>query len=209
MDLDPLEMVAEPSGFGDAADTASDAQHRRRARLNAAVAITVALLATFMGLCKIKDDNICQAMQQAQADKIDHWSYYQARNVRQEVAEAAATQLRLQQATQPAAAQAAYAEAIARYDQVAKDQAQKKQQVAAQADADQKNYDALNYRDDQFDLSDALLAIAISMLAVSSLTQLLWLYLLSLFPAACGVIMGVAGLAGLHVHPDRLTALLS
>ena len=94
MDLDPLEMVAEPSAFE---DTASDAAHRRRARLNAAVAITVALLATFMGICKIKDDNICQAMQQAQADKIDHWSYYQARNVRQEIAEAAATQLRLQQ----------------------------------------------------------------------------------------------------------------
>ena len=211
MDLDPLEMVAEPSGLDDdsAADKASAAQHLKRARLNAAVAITVALLATFMGICKIKDDNICQAMQQAQADKIDHWSYYQARNVRQEVAEATATQLRLQQASQPASAQAAYAEAIARYDQVAKDQAQKKQQVAAQAEADQKNYDALNYRDDQFDLSDALLAIAISMLAVSSLTQLLWLYLLSLFPAACGVLMGVAGLAGLHVHPDRLTALLS
>ena len=210
MDLDPLEMVAEPSGFADdAADDTSAAQHRKRARLNAAVALTVALLATFMGICKIKDDNICQAMQQAQADKIDHWSYYQARNVRQEVAEATATQLRLQQASQPAAAQAAYAEAIAKYDQIARDQAQKKQQVAAQADADQKNYDALNYRDDQFDLSDALLAIAISMLAVSSLTQLLWLYLLSLFPAACGVIMGVAGLTGLHIHPDRLTTLLS
>ena len=206
MDLDPLDMVAEPSGFD---DDKPDAAHARRARLNAAVAITVALLATFMGICKIKDDNICQAMQQAQADKIDHWSYYQARNVRQEVAEAAATQLRLQQASQPAAAQAAYAEAIAKYDQVAKDQAQKKQQVAAQAEADQKNYDALNYRDDQFDLSDALLAIAISMLAVSSLTQLLWLYLLSLFPAACGVLMGVAGLVGLQIHPDRLTALLS
>ena len=210
MDLDPLEMVAEPSGFGDAApDDASAAQHRKRARLNAAVAITVALLATFMGICKIKDDNICQAMQQAQADKIDHWSYYQARNVRQEVAEATATQLRLQQAAQPAAAQAAYAEAVARYDQLAKEQSQKKQEVAALAAADQKTYDALNYRDDQFDLSDALLAIAIAMLAVSSLTQLLWLYLLSLVPAGFGVLMGVAGLAGLHIHPDSLSALLS
>ena len=98
---------------------------------------------------------------------------------------------------------------IAKYDALAKEQAQKKQDVMAQANADQKNYDALNYRDDQFDLSDALLAIAISMLAVSSLTQLLWLYLLSLFPAACGVLMGVAGLTGLHLHPDKLTALLS
>src|SRR5438105_11495368 len=133
MEIDPLES-AESS-------TASNPAH---ARLNTWVAITVALLATFMGICKVKDDNIVQAMQQAQADKIDHWSYYQARNVRQEVAEATATQLRLQQAAQPAAAQAAYAEAIAKYDQIATDQALKKQQVAAQADADQKNYDALN-----------------------------------------------------------------
>ena len=206
MDLDPLEMVAEPSGFDDGK---ADAAHARRARLNAAVAITVALLATFMGICKVKDDNICQAMQQAQADKIDHWSYYQARNVRQEIAEATATQLRLQQASQPAAAQAGYATAIARYDQLAKDQAQKKEEVRTQATADQQNYDALNYRDDQFDLSDALLAIAISMLAVSSLTQLLWLYLLSLVPAGFGVLMGVAGLVGLHIHPDRLSSLLS
>ena len=209
MDLDPLEMVAEPSGFGDvAADDSSDAQHRKRARLNAAVALTVALLATFMGICKIKDDNICQAMQQAQADKIDHWSYYQARNVRQEVAEATATQLRLQQASQPAAAQAAYAEAIARYDQVARDQAQKKQQVAAQADADQKNYDALNYRDDQFDLSDALLDISISLLAVTALTRKRWLYWIALVPTAFGILMGLAGLLGWSLHPDALTNLL-
>ena len=207
MDLDPLEMVAEPSAFGDDATPAGE--HRRRARLNAAVAITVALLATFMGICKIKDDNICQAMQQAQADKIDHWGYYQARNLRQEIAESQATQLRLQQPSAPAAAQAGYAQAIEKYDALAKDQAQKKQDVMAQANADQKNYDALNYRDDQFDLSDALLAIAIAMLAVSSLTQLLWLYLLSLVPAGFGVLMGVAGLVGLHIHPDRLSALLS
>ncbi len=30
-------------------------------------AITVAILATFMGICKVNDDNIVQAMRQAQA----------------------------------------------------------------------------------------------------------------------------------------------
>jgi hypothetical protein len=205
MDLDPLELIAEPDA--DEETTAAPAQKSHR--LNAAVAVTVALLATFMGICKVKDDNIVQAMQQAQADKIDHWSFYQARNVRQEVADATLTQLKLQQATQPAAAQAGYAEAIARYQALAKDQAEKKEELRKQAVADQATYDALNYRDDQFDLSDALLAIAISMLAVSSLTQLTWLFLASLVPAGLGVLMGVAGLAGLHIHPDRITALLS
>ena len=57
-----------------------------RTHLTAWVAITVALLATFLGVCKVKDDNIVQAMQQSQADKLDHWNFYQARNIREEVA---------------------------------------------------------------------------------------------------------------------------
>ena len=84
-----MESATEAGG-----DT-SAALDRDRSRLNTRVAITVALLATFLGVCKIKDDNIVQAMQQAQADRLDHWNFYQARNVRQEVAAAAAVQLKL------------------------------------------------------------------------------------------------------------------
>ena len=47
MDIDPMQQ-----------DRAAE---RRSARL-----------ATFMSICKVKDDNIVQAMQQAQADKLDH-----------------------------------------------------------------------------------------------------------------------------------------
>jgi Domain of unknown function (DUF4337) len=124
--------------------------------LNAAVAITVALLATFMGICKVKDDNIVQAMQQAQADKLDHWGYYQARNIRQEIAEATITQLELSRATQATtpANTAAYDAAIAKYRKLAADQASKKEDMRLAALQDQKNYDALNFKDDQFDLSD-------------------------------------------------------
>lgn len=65
-----------------------------------------------MGICKVKDDNIVQAMQQVQAE--------QAR----------------------------------------------------------RDYDAANFRDAQFDLADALVTIAISLLAVTALTHLWWLTLL-------------------------------
>jgi Domain of unknown function (DUF4337) len=179
--------------------------------LNAAVAITVALLATFMGICKVKDDNIVQAMQQAQADKLDHWGYYQARNIRQEIAEATITQLELSRATQattPANA-AAYDAAIAKYRQLAADQASKKEDMRLAALQDQKNYDALNFKDDQFDLSDALLAIAIALLAVTALTQLWALFWVALVPTTFGVLMGFAGLTGLPIHPDALIRLLS
>jgi len=67
----------------------------------------------------------------------------------------------------------------------------------------------LNFRDDQFDLSDASIAIAISLLAVASLTQLPWLYLLALIPSGFGVMMGLAGLIGWGIHPDALIKLLS
>src|SRR3954464_13136104 len=108
MDIDPME-----SATGAADDTA--APHDHRAGLNSRVAITVALLATFLAVCKVKDDNIVQAMQQAQADKLDHWNFYQARNIRQEVAAGTAAQLTLAAAGAAAAQQADYRSAIARY----------------------------------------------------------------------------------------------
>jgi hypothetical protein len=210
MDFDPIELASvEEDDDDQPATREASAGARRRARLNGAVGITVALLATFMGICKVKDDNINQAMQQAQADRVDHWSFYQARNVRQEVAEAAVVQLKLQRATLAPAAQPAADEAIAHYVALAKEQSQKKDALKAQAENDAKTYDALNFRDDQFDLSDALLAIAISLLAVASVTQLWWLYLVALVPSGFGLLMGMSGLAGWSVHPDALVKLLS
>ena len=199
MDIDPLNPpVVEESSAADA----------RAHRLNGMVAITVALLATFMGICKVKDDNIVQAMQQAQADKLDHWNFYQARNIRQEVAQAQVDQLQLAAVATPAAG-ARYAPVIARYQALVAGQKAKKDSLRAQADDDQKRYDSLNYRDDQFDLADALTAIAISLLALTSLTQKRWLYWVAFGATVLGVLMGVSGLMGWHVHPDALSTMLS
>jgi hypothetical protein len=202
MEIDPRDVI-------ETAKSAAEIKEARTARLNAVVAITVALLATFMGICKVKDDNIVQAIQQAQADKLDHWAFYQARNIRQELSEATVTQLELARAQSPAAAQPGYDAAIARYKAFAEDQAKKKAELKAQAEQDQATYDTLNRRDDQFDLSDALIAIAISLLAVTALTQLWALYWVALVPTAFGLLMGVAGLAAWPIHPDALVRLLS
>ena len=200
MDIDPKDVI----------DTAEEAaREARSSRLNPSVAVAVALLATFMGICKVKDDNIVQGMQQAQADKIDHWAYYQARNLREELAKATLVQLRLQADDHPPERRAAYDQAIVQYEALAKDQAAKKEELRVQAGKDQDLYDALNFHDDQFDLSDALLAIAISLLALTSLTRLWWLFALSLVPAGFGVLMGLAGLLGWALHPSALVKLLS
>jgi hypothetical protein len=201
MEIDPIESAESSSGSNPA-----------HARLNTWVAITVALLATFMGICKVKDDNIVQAMQQAQADKIDHWSFYQARNIRQEIAQSAADQLLITRAaasSAPVGQRAQLDSAISRYKALVRDQATKKESLRVQAESDQKTYDALNYRDDQFDLSDTLIALAISMLALTSLTHKRWLFWIAMVPTALGVLMGLAGLLGWHVHPDSISQLLS
>ena len=179
------------------------------ASLTSRVAITVALVATFLGICKVKDDNIVQAMQQAQSDRLDHWNFYQARNIRQDIAAAEATQLRLSASAASAATQEEYRRAIAAAEARAAEESAKKEELRTQAVQDQQTYDALNYRDDQFDLCDALLALAISMMAVTALTRKEWLYSLALVPTVGGVVMGMAGLFQWHIHPDMFARFLS
>ena len=202
MDIDPLNTASHD----DSASASADARARQ---LNTWVAITVALLATFMGICKVRDDNLVQAMQQAQADKIDHWSFYQARNIRQEIAQAQAEQLEIVASGQSASVKAQATPVIAKYKALAAEQQQKKAELQKQALADQATYDALNLHDDQFDLADALTAIAISLLALTSLTQRRWLFWIALIASVFGVVMGLAGLLSWQLHPDALSRLLS
>src|SRR5947199_1203900 len=132
MDPDPMQFVEEDDQNKDAAAVAEAKQSR--GRLNALVAISVALLATFLGICKVKDDNLVQAMQQAQADKIDNYSWYQARNIREDIANATVAQLAAAEAAAAPPAKAAFEEKIKTYQAIAAEQADKKK--IQQADAD-------------------------------------------------------------------------
>ncbi len=197
MDIDPLETVEK------------NEQKAAQNKLNALVAVTVACLATFMGICNVKDDNIVQGMQQAQADKLDHWAFYQARNIRAEIANSTVVQLQLQSANTSGSQRAQYDTQIKAYQAIAAKQEKEKEQLKHQAEEDQKTYDSLNFHDDQFDLADAAISIAISLLAVTALTNKFWLYFVALLPTGFGLIMGLAGLLNLGIHPDALTKLLS
>jgi hypothetical protein len=170
-------------------------------RLNAAVAITVVTLATFMAVLKIKDDNIVQAMQVAKADALDTWNEYQAERLKQHLAEQALLIANIASASGPTAAVAASTtqsnNAIAKYQKAADD-------LALKAKSFEENYDALNFRDDQFDLSDAGIAIALSLAAVAALTGFWWLLVVAWIFAAGGVVIGVAGFAGWNIHPNWL-----
>lgn len=202
MDMNPIDIV-EPDENKPDSNIALD-QERRKSRLNTAVAIAVALLATFVGICKIKDDNIVQAMQQAQENRIDDWALYQARNIRAEIAKSTVAQLQLQALSQSSANRVAYQKQIEAYRNLASKEDQKKAQQKAVAEADQQTYDQLNFHDDQFDLSDAALSLAISLLALTALSQKRWLFAAAMIPTVFGVVIGLAGLFGWNLHPDAL-----
>ncbi len=196
LDIDPVDTVEELRESGRDASSA---------KLNAFVAVTVAILATFLGIFNVKDDNIVQGMLAAQADKIDYWNFYQARNIREEVMVATAESFRLDRLRAVTDAdKAAYDHAIARYDGLAKGQAARKEELKKSAEAAQATYDKLNYRDDQFDLSEAAIAIAIALLAITALTHFWWLFFLAMVPSVFGLAIGLAGLFGWAFHPAFL-----
>src|SRR5437762_9975884 len=151
--MDMLDQVGQEDEGGP-----SPAAHR----LNMAVALAVAILATFMGVTKVKDDNIVQAMLQAKSDAVDTWSAFQAKSTKQHLSEVAADELTAMRAMSLGQAPAVrklldariafYHSEQARYDG-------EKEALKKKAQGLEATYDALNYHDDQFDLSDAVLSI--------------------------------------------------
>jgi hypothetical protein len=187
-------------------------QKPKKSQLNNYVAITVVLFVTFMGICQVKSGNVVQAIQKAQADRIDTWAFYQARNVRAEIAKSTIAQLTLHaaavQAQQPKL-RAEYDKEIAKYQAIAAKQDKEKEKLQQQAKEAEELYEKLNVHDDQFDLSEAAFALAIALLAMTSLTQKGWLYGASMVPAVFGLFMGLAGLLSWDYHPEAMTKMLS
>lgn len=176
-------------------------------RLNNLVAVTVVLLTVFMTISKTKDDNINQAMQKAKADAVDAWAEYQFARVKLHVDENGLSQLRLLESAgavskELAAKQAADYEAdIKKYETRSKETREKAERL-------EREYDQLNFRDDQFDLSDVFLSVAIAVSAVAALVDSFWLLYFAWSSGAIGLTFGLAGFAGWNLRPEWLSSLL-
>lgn len=122
-----------------------------KSRLNAMVAITIALLATFLGICKVKDDNICQAMQAAQTDRLDAWSAFNTKSTEAKVLEGNAITLDFQAASATGPAKASLTQAAKKMGEHVTKEEQDKDDWQKKAKDAEDTYEKLNYRDDQFD----------------------------------------------------------
>ena len=72
----------------------------------------------------------------------------------------------------------------------------------------EKEYTRLNLRDDQFDISDALISIAIAVAAVAALVDAWWLLYFAWGSGCLGMAFGIAGFAEIGLRAQWLASLL-
>ena len=176
-------------------------------RLNNLVAVTVVILSVFMAISKIKDDNINQAMQKAKAESVDAWAEYQAARIKLYGDENALNMLRLLE-TSGTVDKALAARQAAAYEGDISKYSSRSRDTRGKAERLEQEYDRLSFRDDQFDISDALLSIAIALAAVAALADAWWLLYVSWGSGGTGLLLGVAGFLGLNLRPEWIASAL-
>jgi murein L,D-transpeptidase YcbB/YkuD len=186
-------------------------EHAEESRLNGYIALFVAVVATFMALCNVKDGNVVQAMQQSQAKAIDQWAYYQSKGTKQHIAENSADMLKVQLELNPGLKpelRAKLEARIASQEAAAKTYEKEKVQIKAEAEQAAKDYDTMNLHDDQFDLAEACLSVAIALAGVTALTKKRWLFGVACAFAGVGILYGLAGFLRWNLHSDLMAKVL-
>jgi hypothetical protein len=199
--------------MSDVAETISEAiENASHDRLHSLIAVLVAVSATFMALCNVKDGNVVQAMAQDQARQVDAWAYYQAKSTKMNLAESMLDQLAVQRALATGAgnteARATLDQKIAAYQTAVGRYTTEKDEIKKTAEGYQADFDRLNIKDDQLDMAEALLSIALALFGITALTKKRFMFGFAAAFAGIGVFLGVAAFAGLQVHPEFLAKLL-
>src|SRR5215471_3116142 len=176
-------------------------EERGKSKINSLVAVFVAVTATFMALCNVKDGNIVQAMEEAQAHSIDSWSYFQAKSTKQAIVENNLELLKVQNTPASVEVVKKFEDEINRYEK-------EKAEIKSQAESYQKEYNDKNLFDDQFDMTEALLTISIAMFGITSLTQKRWLLFFASAVSLLGIILGLAAFLKISLHSDFVSRIL-
>ena len=188
--------------MSDLSDTIQETSaHGRESKINAHVAVWVAITATFMAICNVKDGNIVQAMSQAQAHSIDAWTYYQAKSTKEAITENTLELLKLQK-------NPGYEELVKKDEAQITKYEHEKADIKKQAEGYQQEYDDINVFDDQFDMTEAFLSIAIAMFGITALTQKRWLFYFAAIISSSGIILGVAAFLNISLHSNLISRIL-
>jgi hypothetical protein len=181
------------------------AHDRTLARL---VAVTIIVLSVFMTISKVKDDNIVQTQQQAKADVVDTWSEYQATKVKLHLSEEAAGLDRILITVPGVDAAVVRAHMTSEENAITKYQA-KTGELMSKARAAETRVEQLGRQDDQFDMADALLAIALAVSATAILVESYLILFAGWAFGSVGLMVGVVGFLGASLRIEWLINLLN
>jgi hypothetical protein len=205
------EQVSEALEHAEGGDDEGGGREKEeRSKLNSIVAASVAVVATFMAVCNVKAGNVVQAMGKTQIEVVDTWSFFQAKSTKQSLAEAAVDQLSLQRETSQLTPEqsatldkrlASYREKVTRYEG-------EKADLKKKVDELEKDYERLNVKDDQFDISESLLSVAIALLGITALTQKRKLLFVAMGFAGFGLVVGLSGFFGWNLRPEWLAKII-
>lgn len=184
-------------------------EHQKESKLNSRIAIFVALTATFMAICNIKGGNIVQNMSKAESKALNSWSYFQSKSTKQNLSENTMEILSTQLlTTQNASTKTEIEKMIANYKIKIEKYEVEKTKIKTEAEEQERAYDAMNVFDDQFDMTEAILSIAIAMFGLSALTQKKQLFYFALTLSALGFSLGLSAFLKFSLHSDFISNIL-
>ncbi len=198
---DAAELIAEL--HEEKAEHAADDRFRNRA------ALLIAILAAILAIGGLGGGNATDDMVANNIKASDSWAFYQAKNVRQTMYEIAADELRasLETGTVPAAGRSAaearlkeYQGTVARYDSEPDPKApndllkgEGKKEIKARAQSYEEAFDQASARDNNFDLAEVLLQLALVLGSVAILALNRWILALSALLGLAGSLLTLNG----------------
>ncbi len=166
--------------------------------LNVGISFAVAIAGTFMALCEVKSGNVAQAIENAQSQRLNEWSYFQAKSTKQSVAEGALDQLvSLRSVSGSADLEALKGldgrilELRGKIDRYERE----KGEIQVKAKKWEEDYHRFNEIDDQFDASAAAMSVGIALSGVSALVGSRRLFFAATIFLVLGMATGIAGFA--------------
>ena len=169
------------------------------ARLNAYVAVTVAILSVITAIGNIKNSNIAQQMAFTKGNSVDVWNEYQATRIKLHTDEDSLGAIslgpagRCVRARKPGGCRTRSSSTMP-----------KSKELMEKAKGEDEHYERLDLHHEQLDMAEAFNSIGISLAAVAALTDFFWLLCVSWGFGACGITMAALAFAGSNFHPDFL-----
>lgn len=198
---DAAELIAEL--HEERAGHEADDRFRNRA------ALLIAILAAVLAIGGLGGGNATDDMVASNIKASDSWAFYQAKNVRQTMYEIAADELKssLASGTVPVAGRAAaearlkdYEGTIARYDSEPDPKApndllkgEGKKEIMARAKSHEAEFEEASERDNNFDLAEVLLQLALVLGSVAILALNRWVLSVSALLGLAGSLLTLNG----------------